>query len=237
MKISVITVTLNCEKDLPRLVLSLESQTDCDFEWVVKDGLSTDDTVLIAKNSKLNSKLICSKKDFGIYDALNQAILMCSGEYYVVVGADDELFPNAIADYKKSISGGVNDIVSAGVSMGEKVLYAKGSLWRRGGNSITASHAVGTLIKKDLHLSCGFYKNKYPNCADMYFLINAVVFSKKKVVRQNFVAGSFGLGGQSSVDSLGSILDAFKIHCDTGGNFWVGFFMCIYRVIKARVAK
>ncbi len=38
IKISVITATYNAQKYLPRLIESLENQTDKDFEWVVADG-------------------------------------------------------------------------------------------------------------------------------------------------------------------------------------------------------
>ena len=111
-KLSVITATYNVGKFLPRLIKSLQEQVDKDFEWIVSDGASSDKTLEILKNTGgINIKVI-SGEDFGIYDALNRGIKACNGEFYLVIGADDELYPNAIQDYKKAIEGGA-DIITA----------------------------------------------------------------------------------------------------------------------------
>ncbi|MEN9258541.1 MAG: glycosyltransferase [Gloeomargarita sp. SRBZ-1_bins_9] len=96
--LSVVTATYNAAHDLPRLIASLAAQTDQDFEWVVADGVSTDGTLELLEQArqKLQRVVVDSRPDFGIYDALNRAVKLASGEYYLVVGADDMLFPEAI---------------------------------------------------------------------------------------------------------------------------------------------
>ncbi len=73
MSITIITCTLNAEKYIKDLILSLENQTDKNFKFLIKDCNSTDETVNLVKNSNLDSQIIISE-DFGIYDGLNQAI-------------------------------------------------------------------------------------------------------------------------------------------------------------------
>ena len=111
-KLSVITATYNAEKFLSRVIKSLQEQIDKDFEWIISDGASSDSTLEILKSTEgINIKVI-SGEDFGIYDALNRGIKACNGEFYLVIGADDELYPNAIQNYKEAIEDGV-DIITA----------------------------------------------------------------------------------------------------------------------------
>ena len=90
-KISIITATLNSEKQISRLINSLNRQTNKSFNWIVKDGGSTDST--LSKLSKIDSDIdtkIIKSIDKGIYDALNQAIKKCKTNYYLFIGSDDE---------------------------------------------------------------------------------------------------------------------------------------------------
>ena len=92
-RISVITATFNSDKKLPVLIQSLQKQTDKKFEWIVVDGGSKDRTLdLLKEINDLDYKFI-SESDFGIYDALNKGIMKASGDFYLVIGSDDYLFP------------------------------------------------------------------------------------------------------------------------------------------------
>jgi glycosyltransferase involved in cell wall biosynthesis len=57
--ISIITATFNSASVLPRLIDSLIEQTDQDFEWIVADGGSRDETLRIiekASNHRFSSR-------------------------------------------------------------------------------------------------------------------------------------------------------------------------------------
>ena len=151
-KISVITAVYNAEDCIQHLIESLRKQNDQNFEWVVVDGLSTDSTLEILKEiDDLNIKII-SEADFGIYDALNKGVKACSGEFYLVAGADDVFFPNAIVDYKKAIEDGV-EMVTANIKIGNKTstLAQGGASWLIGQFKWVTAHSLGLLIKKSLH--------------------------------------------------------------------------------------
>jgi glycosyltransferase involved in cell wall biosynthesis len=70
MQISIITATFNAASHLPDLVSCLRNQTYKNFEWVVADGGSTDDTLNILRTTKDLNVVLSSQPDFGIYDAL-----------------------------------------------------------------------------------------------------------------------------------------------------------------------
>ena len=61
-KVSIIIITLNEEKYLPRLLDSLKQQTYKDFEIIVSDSNSNDKTVEIAKEYSKNFKEFSIKK-------------------------------------------------------------------------------------------------------------------------------------------------------------------------------
>src|SRR5262245_157296 len=114
--ISVITPTYNAATTLPRLIASLRTQTDRDFEWVIADGHSNDGTLEMLRGIDDLDIRITSQPDYGIYDALNRGVRTCSGEYYVVIGADDFFEPEAIRNFRSNVydaSGNPVDMVAS----------------------------------------------------------------------------------------------------------------------------
>jgi len=84
MKISIITATLNSAKTIQRLIDSLRSQSFKDFEWIVVDGESKDNTLeILHKITDLNLR-ISTRSDFGVYDAINRGIRLSKCDYYIV---------------------------------------------------------------------------------------------------------------------------------------------------------
>jgi len=83
---SIVTVTLNCADDALRTAESVLAQ-DCDnYEYIVKDGGSTDGTVEGLRRLGVQPLV---KPDTGIYDAMNQALPLCAGQYvYFLNGGD-----------------------------------------------------------------------------------------------------------------------------------------------------
>ncbi len=92
MKISVITVTYNSAATLARTIESILSQTYDDIEYVVKDGGSTDATVDIIKRYEplFHGRMRwVSARDGGIYEAMNEGILMATGDVVGILNSDD----------------------------------------------------------------------------------------------------------------------------------------------------
>ena len=73
-------------------IKSVLSQTYQNFEYVIKDGVSSDRTVDIARRltDGDNRAMIIQGKDTGIYDAMNIAVLQASGEYVLFLNAGDK---------------------------------------------------------------------------------------------------------------------------------------------------
>ena len=92
MKLSLITVTYNCEKTICKCLASVSKQSYKNIEYIVVDGKSSDATIkLINSYSKIIDKFI-SEPDEGIYDAINKGIRMATGEIIGLLHADDVFF-------------------------------------------------------------------------------------------------------------------------------------------------
>ena len=90
--ISIITATFNSAKTLKDTIQSVLRQTNKDFEYLIIDGGSTDETLDIVKSyeSEFSGRLKwVSEKDQGIYDAMNKGIKMASGDVVGILNSDD----------------------------------------------------------------------------------------------------------------------------------------------------
>src|SRR5690554_630370 len=232
MKLSVITATYNAMKHLPNLVNSLRAQQDKDFEWVVADGASTDGTLEYLQSIEdLNIKIL-SQEDFGIYDALNRGIKAAGGVFYLVMGADDTLYPNGIKDYKDAIEDGV-DIVTASIEIGDRICKAgkSGKNWFAGKLDYISGHAVGSIYRKNLHDKYGYYSRSYPIAADQLFVLSVCRDGRKVKIIESLV-GRFELGGVSNTERIGSATEYYRILLLVGENKYVQTFFIILRLIK-----
>ena len=91
---SVIVPTYNAAATLHACLEGLVSQTSSDFELVLVDGDSKDETVEIARSfaSTLGPRLVLhSGPDSGPYDAMNRGVSMATGNWVLFLGADDTL--------------------------------------------------------------------------------------------------------------------------------------------------
>jgi len=92
LKISIITATYNSGKTLRDTIESILCQTYGDFEHLIIDGGSKDDTLEIIKEyePKYNGRLRwISEPDKGLYDAMNKGIGMATGDVVGILNSDD----------------------------------------------------------------------------------------------------------------------------------------------------
>ncbi len=94
-KFSVIIPALNEEKFLPKLLASLATQSERDFEVIVVDGSSKDRTVEMAKSfqNKLPSLIIEVSKIASLPLQRNLGAKRASGEWFIFIDADSVLLP------------------------------------------------------------------------------------------------------------------------------------------------
>ena len=89
MKITVITVTYNSELTLEDTIKSVTAQNFKDFEYIIMDGGSSDETLNILNEYRDIFSLVVSESDKGIYDAFNKALTYASGDIVAILNSDD----------------------------------------------------------------------------------------------------------------------------------------------------
>jgi glycosyltransferase involved in cell wall biosynthesis len=89
MKISVLTVVFNRVDTIAAAIQSVTNQVYPNVEHVVVDGASSDGTLGVINANKSPDMLVFSEPDDGIYDALNKAIALSSGDIIGIMHSDD----------------------------------------------------------------------------------------------------------------------------------------------------
>jgi glycosyltransferase involved in cell wall biosynthesis len=89
MKISIITVTLNCASVINDCLSSVSSQKYDDIEHIIVDGGSTDGTLTLLKSRRNHLAALISEIDEGIYYAMNKGIKIATGDIIGFLNSDD----------------------------------------------------------------------------------------------------------------------------------------------------
>lgn len=104
--ITVFTPTYNRAKLLPRLYESLCKQTYRDFEWIIVDDGSVDDTYDVINKLKVENGKLKNKHQFpirylyqengGKHRAINRGVREANGELFLILDSDDSLPDNSL---------------------------------------------------------------------------------------------------------------------------------------------
>ena len=108
MKLSIITINYNNAIGLKKTLDSVACQTCTDFEHIIVDGASTDESVEIIREyektlsfnlSSLTSHLTwLSEPDTGIYNAMNKGVRLAKGEYTLMLNSGDYLVDENVVE-------------------------------------------------------------------------------------------------------------------------------------------
>lgn len=102
-RVTVVTVTYNCELLIEETIKSVINQDYEDLEYIIVDGVSSDKTLDVINRYSANIDLIISERDTGIFDAMNKGIFQSTGDWIIFINAGDYLSENTtISDIFKN---------------------------------------------------------------------------------------------------------------------------------------
>lgn len=104
--ITILTPTYNRGYIIDKAYKSLLNQSDNDFEWLIIDDGSTDNTEKLVKNFIIEDKITVryyKKKNGGKHTALNFGFDKANGNYILILDSDDFLTKDAIQTVKQYI--------------------------------------------------------------------------------------------------------------------------------------
>lgn len=100
MRLSIVTINRNNATGLKKTMQSVASQTFKEFEYIVIDGASTDNSVEVIKRLEPQFAHLkwVSEPDKGIYNAMNKGLHMATGEYIQILNSADCLAANDVTE-------------------------------------------------------------------------------------------------------------------------------------------
>lgn len=112
-KVSIIIPVYNCEKDIGRCIESIIAQEMQDFELIVVNDGSTDDTenVVLQRKERLGEKLkYYYKKNTGVADTRNYGLDRATGEYIMYIDSDDYIDKNLLLNQEENMDNHIDVI-------------------------------------------------------------------------------------------------------------------------------
>ncbi len=215
-KISLITVCFNSEKTIADTLNSVKSQDFKDFEYLVKDGGSSDGTVGLVEKSGIQQLRLVIKRDSGLYDAINQAIELARGEVIGFIHADDVLAsPEVLSEVNKYFK--ENDVQALYGDL-HYVSYDLKKVVRKwvSGNYKSGAMSLGWMpphptlyVRKEGLEKVGGYRTDIGSAADYEWMLRAIHFKSIKMGYLSKLLVRMRVGGMSNA-SLAARRGAFS---------------------------
>ncbi len=202
MKVSIITIAYNSEKEIGRTIRSVLNQTYTDLEYLIIDGASSDDTVEAAEEYRqaLEEKgiefRVLSEPDSGIYNAMNKGIGLATGDVIGILNSGDRYEPEAVETAVDMFTQKSCDIMFGNIRM-----------YRTDGSSfIKKARQRGFQTSRDWNHPTMFVKSRlykeYPfrekGIHDDYGFYLQMRKQKRRIVTVDKVLANFMMGGASN---------------------------------------
>lgn len=203
---SIIIPTFNSGHTLPTCLNSILQQTNQDFEVILQDGGSHDDTRDLASDVNDSRIHFYSEPDKGIYDAMNKAVERASGVWVLFLGSDDYLYGDTVLS---DIQDELLQYNTADMVYGNVKIIGN-TPWAKDGAIYSGEINLPTLFNKHnyCHQAIFYHRRvfddghrynlRYRICADYDF--NLLCTAKYRVQYVPTIVSCFVSGGISSVD-------------------------------------
>lgn len=240
MKISIITTAYNSAKTIEETILSVLSQTYQNFEHIIIDGNSKDNTMKIVKKyePQYNGKLkYISETDKGIYDAMNKGIKMASGDVIGLLNSDDIYAKDTVLEIiAKSFKENNCDGIYGNLYYMNETMSKVYRKWISGAGKVTRGWipAHPTLyLKKAVYNTKGLYNLEYPVVSDYDYMVRLGIDKNIKLYYIKDFLILMRYGGASNNGLKGYLYNAKESYIILKNNhIKFPFIICCCRSIK-----
>lgn len=98
IKFSIVTIVYNGSACIGKTIDSIVNQTYDNYEYIIIDGNSKDNTLELCYEYKNKITKIVSEPDKGLYDAMNKGIEQATGDYIIFMNCDDTLYDELVLE-------------------------------------------------------------------------------------------------------------------------------------------
>jgi glycosyltransferase involved in cell wall biosynthesis len=153
VSISIIIPVYNVEQYLTECVMSVKNQNYSNFEIILVDDGSTDNSGMMCDSFKENNVIVIHKKNGGLSDARNKGLEYATGEYIIFLDSDDYwLDMNFLRKINQEVSCNHPDIIVVGYKKIDDTGDVKFYIPTKNCDNITE------LVKKDAFNICAWDK-------------------------------------------------------------------------------
>lgn len=207
MQLSIITINRNNAAGLEKTMLSVASQTFREFEYVVVDGASTDNSVEVIKRLSPQFAHLkwVSEPDKGIYNAMNKGIRMASGDYIQILNSADALVANDVTgkmlealeqlDYPTILYGNMIKCFPDGRKIVDRC-FAGQEITMLGMFTGTLNHDPA-YIRRDLFEKHGYYDETLKIVSDWKWYLQAIILGGEQPLYVDLDVTLFDMTGIS----------------------------------------
>ena len=213
-KLSIIIVTYNASSDLRLTLKSIFSQTFSDYELVIIDGKSTDDTTSIIEKQADKLAYWVSEKDKGIYDAMNKGIKAAKGEYIQFLNAGDSFTGEQVLDQVFTTLEGQPTLIYGDIN----ILHTNGKITRQVAGEYTLegllARGTGVLCHQAMFVlreSAPEYKLKYKYKGELNWYFDLVELNGFSYKKQDGIIVNYALGGWGHQNFVRNRMDWLKV--------------------------
>jgi len=214
MKVSLITVSYNSAETITDTIESIHSQDFDDIEYIIVDGASKDNTVEIIKSYGAKIDKWISEPDKGIYDAMNKAINMATGEVVGILNSDDFYSATSVISQvadafgDSTIDAVFGDLVFVDPKNLKKVVRKYSSAkWypEKFAKGFMPAHPT-FFVRRKYYEQIGLFKTDYKIAADYELLIRFLYVRKLKYKYLPLNMVTMRKGGVSSNGIMSNII-------------------------------
>lgn len=188
LKISVIIPTHNAEKFIVRTINSVLNQTYKDYELIIVDDASEDNTIATIRTRFPKIRISRLKKNLGQAGARNRGIERAKGEYIAFLDHDDEWLPDYLEKQVKSLDSAPKAVLSyTGAYILDEKARCIGKHLKGIGSKDPAADILlnipiltmsSTLIKRDALLKAGMLDERLELGEDQEIYVRLLKYGK-----------------------------------------------------------
>lgn len=238
--VSIITVVYNSEEYIERTILSVQKQSFPNIEHIILDGGSKDKTLDIIKKYDNTIALWKSERDSGIYDAMNKAQRLATGDYIMFLNSGDEFNDDLVLSSAFSV--GVDaDVIYGDTLITDENGKALHNRRLRPPNKLKwTDFRYGMLVCHQSILIKRIYSQEYNTnykiAADIDWAIRSIR-NAKVIVNANITICKFMEGGMSSIHHRKGLMERYEIlnkHFGYLPNAMVHIYI-LFRLVKQKL--
>ena len=240
MKISIITVCFNEQKNISETIESVLSQNYKDIEYILIDGGSSDGSLETINSYSSDIDYLISEPDNGIYNAINKGLLKVTGDIVGLLHAGDLFYDNNV----------ISNVVSCFKQCDSDLIYGHSVVYSEDRKKIIRKNVSpkykdnlmkfgwfpshqSIYLKSSVFDQCGDYNEDYKIAADYEFLLRVLLVHKLKAKRLDMFLLKFHLGGVSSKNIMSVVESNYECFIAwKNNNLTIPFYTLPLKIIK-----